>query len=186
HQIWSMQLAGGVIGPWAGSMAEGIVDGSRAQAELAQPSGLALGPEGLTFADSESSGVREVSFGGDGAVHTHIGEGLFHFGDADGSGKEVRLQHPLDVAWVGDELYVADTFNHKIKRVYPKTKTVSTICGGHGYADGPLAEARFDEPGGLCPGPDRTLIVADTNNHQIRIIDLEAKRVRTLDLKLDG
>ena len=190
HQIWTLQLESGLLGPWAGSMAEGIVDGPRRQAELAQPSGLALGPNGLTFADSESSAVRQVSFDNQSGVSTYIGKGLFAFGDADGEREQARLQHPMDVAWVpgadGEpELYVADTFNHKIKRTDPQQRRLTTLCGGLGDADGPLAAARFYEPAGLCPGPGRSLIVADTNNHRIRIVDLDAQDVRTVRLELD-
>ena len=64
HQIWRMELGhpDAPIATWAGSRAEGIVDGPRVRAELAQPSGLAVSPDGLTFADSESSGVRQVGW----------------------------------------------------------------------------------------------------------------------------
>ena len=185
HQIWALDPDSGVIEPWAGSMAEGIVDGPRASAELAQPSGLSVGEAGIVFADSESSAVRELSFGDDGAVRTILGTGLFDFGDRDGVGAEAKLQHLLDVAWAGDDLYVADSFNHKIKRVYSQMQSVTTLCGGQGYRDGALAEALFNEPGGLCAGPGRSLIVADTNNHQIRLIDLDAETVRTVALTFD-
>ena len=184
HQIWSMPANGKDVGPWAGSMAENIVDGPRAEAELAQPSGLAGGPDGLTFADSESSGVREVGFGDDGRVSTFIGRGLFKFGDVDGERATAMLQHPLDVAWVGNELFVADTFNHKIKRVYPQMQQVTTVTGGLGDADGPLLEARFNEPGGLCAGPGSSLIVADTNNHRIRLVDLDSGEVSTIPIEV--
>ena len=40
---------------------------------------------------------------------------LFDFGDVDGTGRDVRLQHPLGVAWSDGKLYVADTYNNKIK-----------------------------------------------------------------------
>lgn len=186
HQLWSMPLDARSVEPWAGSLAEGIVDGPRGQAELAQPSGLAVGPNGITFADSESSGVREAGFGAEGRVQTFAGRGLFHFGDEDGAIEVAKLQHPLDVAWVDDELYVADTFNHKIKRVYPAMRNVTTLCGGQGDADGALPEARFDEPGGLCAGPGRSLIVADTNNHRIRVVDLATQQVRTVPLAIEG
>lgn len=41
---------------------------------------------------------------------------LFAFGDTDGKGREVRLQHPLGVAWSEKDrvLYVADSYNHKV------------------------------------------------------------------------
>lgn len=193
HQIWRLPLGdragdGSYVGPWGGSGREGIVDGPRMQAELAQVSGLAPGPSGLAFADSESSGVREVSWDPNGAVRTFIGKtgngGLFHFGDEDGGRSVARLQHPLDVARVGDDLYVADTFNHKIKQVYPQTEQVKTLVGGHGAALGSFAELQLDEPGGLTNGPGRSLLVADTNNHRIVHLDLETGQGQEIVLKL--
>jgi len=184
HQIWAMELCSDEIGPWAGTIAEGLVDGPRDRAELAQPSGLSLGADTLTFADSESSAVRQAELGPGGRVDTVTGTGLFDFGDRDGDAASARLQHPLDVAWLDDELYVADSFNHKIKRIYPFTRSVKTLCGGEGYADGTLAEARFREPGGLCRGPGRSLIVADSSNHVVRQVDLARGSVRTVPLQL--
>lgn len=192
HQIWRMPLGdhagdGSYVGPWGGSGREGIVDGPRMQSELAQVSGLAPGPTGLAFADSESSGVREISWDPDGRTTTFIGKtgqgGLFHFGDADGGRSVAKLQHPLDVARVGDELYVADTFNHKVKQVYALTENVNTLVGGHGAALGNFSEVQFDEPGGLTNGPGRSLLVADTNNHRIVQLDLESRQGTEIVLK---
>ena len=186
HQLWRLDLEAGTIRPWAGSMREGIEDGPRPEAELAQPSGVSAGSEGVAFADSESNAVRVAGFGEDGRVETLIGSGLFDFGDADGGEGVARLQHPLDVEWLDDELYVVDTFNHKIKQVFPLTQQVKTICGGLGEADGSLETARFNEPGGICAGPGWSLIVADTNNHAVRVLDLASGRVRTVELALDA
>ena len=192
HQIWRMPLGdhageGSYVGPWGGSGREGIVDGPRMQSELAQVSGLAPGPSGLAFADSESSGVREISWDPDGRTTTFIGKtgqgGLFHFGDEDGGRAVAKLQHPLDVARVGDDLYVADTFNHKIKQVYPLTENVNTLVGGHGDALGTFSELQLDEPGGLTNGPGRSLLVADTNNHRIVHLDLETRQGKEIVLK---
>ena len=193
HQIWRLPLGSNAgersyVGPWGGSGREGIVDGPRMQAELAQVSGLAPGPSGLAFADSESSGVREVTWESNGVVKTYIGKtgqgGLFHFGDEDGGRAQARLQHPLDVARVGDDLYVADTFNHKIKQVFPLTESVSTLVGGHGDALGGFSGLQLDEPGGLASGPGRSLLVADTNNHRIVMLDLAARQGREITLEL--
>ena len=186
HQLWALDLRAGTIGPWAGSMREGIVDGALAEAELAQPSGLSIGGGGVAFADSESNAVRLAGFGEGGRVQTLIGSGLFDFGDADGGEGVARLQHPLDVSWVGEELYVVDTFNHKLKQVFPLTRQVKTLCGALGEADGSLGEAGFNEPGGICAGPGRSLIVADTNNHAVRVVDLTSGTVRTVTLGLDA
>ena len=62
-------------------------------------------------------------------VHSIVGEGLFEFGDVDGRGKEVRLQHCLGIAYADGKLYVADTYNNKIKVCDPKTRDVKTLVG---------------------------------------------------------
>ena len=68
----------------------------------------------------------------------------------------------------------------QIKVVDPATKRCTTLAGTgkSGLVDGPFERARFSEPGGLCLDPaGKTLFVADTNNHAIRILDLEKKLV---------
>jgi hypothetical protein len=115
-------------------------------------------------------------------VDTIVGVGLFGFGDIDGKGDEVRLQHCLGVAYGDGVLYVADSYNNKIKACDPKTRTVTALVGG-GPKQGGLSDdpARFDEPGGLALA-GRTLFIADTNNHAIRAFDLDAKTLRTLEI----
>ena len=183
HQIWKLDLAAGVAGPFSGNAAESDKDGAADQAELAQPSGLALDTDGnLYFADSESSSIR-VSSTVDGRVDTVVGaeNGLFDFGDVDGTGTEVRLQHPLGVAWTDAGLFIADTYNSKIKVVDPAERTATTLFGGEaGFADG--AEPLFYEPGGL-DYLGGTLFVADTNNHVVRLIDIDTGEASTLILK---
>ena len=87
------------------------------------------------------------------------------------------------MARVGDELYVADTFNHKIKQVFPLTENVNTLVGGHGATLGNFSELQLDEPGGLTNGPGKSLLVADTNNHRIVHLDLETRQGREIILK---
>ncbi|KAG9463529.1 hypothetical protein GDO78_021557, partial [Eleutherodactylus coqui] len=111
---------------------------------------------------------------------------LFSFGDVDGAGINAKLQHPLGVSWdqKGGILYIVDSYNHKIKTVDPKSKSCVTLAGTGqpGNILGPhFTEATFNEPGGLCAGADgRLLYVADTNNHQIKVLDLETKTVSVL------
>ncbi len=181
HQIWRFDVAKGTIGHWAGSGYENIQDGTLLQARFAQPSGLATDGQHLFVADSEVSGLRSISLNAaDHRVSTIVGLGLFKFGDIDGIGPAVRLQHCLGLAFGDGKLYVADTYNNKIKVCDPKTKKVQTLVGTHdrGRGDQP---PRFNEPGGLALLGE-TLYVADTNNHQIRAVDLSTKEVRTLDL----
>ncbi|HVJ79695.1 MAG TPA: thioredoxin-like domain-containing protein [Planctomycetia bacterium] len=185
HQIWSMPLAKpDAIGPFAGNGRENIADGARAEAEFAQPSGLSTDGEWLYVADSETSSVRAIGLKKD-VVRTLIGVGLFEFGDKDGvPGAEpdkARLQHALGVAFDPKRktVWIADTYNNKIKSIDPQGRAVKTLLGGKaGKTDDPPA---FDEPGGLSLDGDK-LYLADTNNGLIRVVDLESKKVATVAL----
>ena len=183
HQIWAASLEEGWVNPLIGSAREGTLNTAFELAELAQPSGLALTEDNqLVFADSESSAIRlgdllagetELVVGGD--------ESLFEFGDIDGVGNEARLQHPLGVAVDGDLLYVADTYNSKIKRVTLSSNSIESWIGGDaGWQDGP--SPAFNEPGGIDLDGG-TLYVADTNNHVVRIVDATSGATSTLVLK---
>jgi len=183
HQLWAMPLGGDSIHPHTGSGREALEDGPRREASLNQPSGLATDGALLYVADSEASAVRVVDPRPGGTVRTIVGEGLFEFGDEDGAGPAVRLQHPLGVAWHDGALLVADTYNHKIKRLDPATAACRTFsgAGAPGLADGPAARARFAEPSGLAVARER-LWVADTNNHAVRVVDLGDGSVTTRPL----
>jgi thiol-disulfide isomerase/thioredoxin len=180
HQIWKLDLNAKTVGPWAGSGLENITDGDRDSAAFAQPSGLATDGTFLYVADSEVSGIRRVALKGD-RVETVVGVNLFGFGDVDGVGERVRLQHCLGLAYGDGKLYVADSYNNKIKVCDPKARAVKSLVGDvkGGSTDDP---PRFDEPGGLSLA-NGLLYVADTNNHAVRVIDLNGgNQVRTLDL----
>lgn len=169
--------------PFIGNGFEGIRDGAPTEAWLAQPSGLAISDGYLYFADSETSAIRIANLQ-TGFVQTLIGVGLFDFGDRDGVGQAVRLQHPLGVCYHDGILYIADTYNHKIKRLYPKMRVCQTFVGTGrpGHKDGASFEAQFDEPSGISYA-DGKLFVADTNNHSIKVIDLQRAIVKTLKIE---
>lgn len=185
HQIWSFNLALEKIGPFAGTGREVRADGPAHAASFAQPSGLALLGETLYVADSEISSVRSISLDQFPTVSTVCGSGeLFGFGDRDGTGASVLLQHPIGIAADDEYLYIADTYNHKVKRVHPSSGLCETLFG-----DGepertselvpgkPLSRASphrpcFFEPEGIAV-MDGVLLVADTNNHRVISIELE-------------
>jgi DNA-binding beta-propeller fold protein YncE len=179
HQIWTLDLAKETILPFAGDGRENIRDGTVGEARFAQPSGLTTDGKTLWVADSEVSAIRSVPLDGSGEVTTLVGEGLFEFGDNDGTGPAVRLQHALGVAYHSGLLYVADTYNSKIKVLDPVKRTCTTFLG---EPAGWLGDALFNEPGGLSFAGD-TLYVADTNSHRIRVVDVKAKTVKTLTLQ---
>jgi streptogramin lyase len=82
----------------------------------------------------------------------------------------VRLQHPLGLAARDRRVYIADTYNHKIKLLEPSSGKVSTFAAG------------FHEPGGVSIAGN-TLFVADTNNHAIRTVDLSTREATTLPIQ---
>jgi thiol-disulfide isomerase/thioredoxin len=169
HQLWTLDLSSARLDSFAGSGGESVLNGPRASAELAQPSGLAIGDAGrIYFADSESSSIRWADPGAEGEVGLLAGSanGLFDFGLVDGNGSDARFQHPLGVVHVDGLLFVADTYNSALRVIDLASGAVTTLAGGdQGWADGP--EPRFSEPGGLSFASGY-LYVADTNNHVIR------------------
>ena len=172
HQLWVVDLLHDRAYPYAGTGEEGRRDGAVNEAAFAQPSGLAVdGASGVLYvADAESNTIREVMLPPVNTVRTLAGGDLFKFGDEDGIGDAVRLQHPLGVAVHQGRVYIADTYNHKIKRLDPASGRVETVATG------------FHEPGGLSVAGN-TLFVADTNNHAIRKVDLQSFSVSTLALE---
>ncbi|KAF9412305.1 hypothetical protein HW555_009143 [Spodoptera exigua] len=148
-------------------------------AAFAQPSGLTLrmgtSPE-IFIADSESSSIRRLALT-TGQVSTLCGGdrnplNLFAFGDVDDTGIEAKFQHPLGVAYCESSktLYVADTYNHKIKKVEVGPQKVTTLNPTMIETTDP---ALFNEPSGLSITADgKYLYIADTNNHGIKILNL--------------
>lgn len=182
HQIWVLNTAAGQLDRFAGTGREALHDDTLQRCALAQTSGLSFVDGNLYFADSETSSIRVARIAED-RVETIVGEGLFDFGDIDGRGSEVRLQHCLGVAYHDGMLYAADSYNNKIKLIDPRVRSSQTFLGTGeaGLQDGPGMQARFWEPGGLWASDGR-LYVADTNNHAIRVADVQTAAVSTLEI----
>jgi thiol-disulfide isomerase/thioredoxin len=193
HQIWCFDPKTNRIGPIAGNGREDIVDGpllpqeplALGSSSFAQPSGLASDGRWLYVADSEGSSIRAVPSDPKQLVRTvvgtaHLPQGrLFVFGDTEGALDETQLQHVLDVEYHDGNLFVADAYNNKIKRIDLAGRIATTLAGTGrpGKREDP---PEFDEPAGLSYAADK-LYVADTNNHVVRVIHLkEANRVTTL------
>lgn len=199
HQIWKIDLDG--PSPFAarnfsGTGYERNQNGPNgATSSWAQPSGLTTVPGGgaLLVADSESSSIRRLDLATGGASGCVGGDplfsdNLFRFGDADGVGTAALLQHPLGLAAASDgKIYVADSYNHKLKVLDPSTCSITTLIGtgSAGFEDGILKEARLSEPGGLVVSPfsGGKVFIADTNNSSIRMFDPEKKTLSTLRLE---
>ena len=180
HQLWVYNIEARTLSVLAGSGREAIDDGPYPMNSLSQPSGLSASDEKLYFVDSETSSLRILEAR---RVRTLLGTGLFDFGFKDGVQGHARLQHPLGVFANHTGIYVADSYNHALRRYDPKTGKIETLTGGNkrGYRDGKLKSSLFNEPGGLIK-IGSALYVADTNNNQIRVVDLQKKATSTLKL----
>jgi len=146
---------------------EGYADATGAAAAFHTPSGMAIDRAGnLYVADTGNNAIRKVTPAG--VVSTVAGGSGAGF--ADGQGKAALFNGPLAVAVdKAGNLYVADTYNDRIRRISPDGM-VSTLAGGEapGFADGPGALARFDTPSALVLDKAGNLYVADTVNGAVR------------------
>ncbi|MEZ4707929.1 MAG: alkyl hydroperoxide reductase [Caldilineaceae bacterium] len=186
HQIWLLTFEAGepkALALFAGAGAEALIDGPRDEAAFNQPSDLVFDMGHLFVADSEASAIRAISLDSDPQVMTLVGQGLFEFGDVDGVGADVRLQHPTGLTTYNGLLYIADSYNHKIKTLDPTSGATHTLIGTGepGVEDGPFGQASLYEPEGLAV-VDGRLYIADTNNHIIRVTDLKTRELFTLYL----
>jgi len=199
HIAWVCVVIGGGCGDdviWeviAGTGAAGHKDGPAALSHFNAPTGVAASraERAVFVADTGSSRIRviglvEAHSGGcsseilPGKVTTAAGSG--EVGWTDGPATTARFNRPEGVAVVaqdagpngaqpGYRLVIADTMNHRI-RYLTADGTVGTLTGGdRGFADGPLTDARFDEPAGIAVGSQGRIYVADRQNHRIRVID---------------
>jgi sugar lactone lactonase YvrE len=137
HQIWQLNLDTNILQATVGDGREAMLNATLADSELAQPSGLYFTDGQLYFADSESSTVRVADLADD-SVETIAGttdNNLFDFGDIDGELGVSRLQHALGVTGSPDGLiYIADTYNSKIKVVDENFETQTLHGSGVGLS----------------------------------------------------
>ncbi|HSD51381.1 MAG TPA: thioredoxin-like domain-containing protein [Candidatus Methylomirabilis sp.] len=182
HQVWALDPAGARLELVCGTGREALVDGSREDAAMNQPSGITHDGSLLYVADSEASAIRSIDPRPGGRIRTLVGVGLFEFGDRDGTGNGVRLQHPLGVVALEGRIYITDTYNHKVKVLYPSLQRVETLFGTGRPSTASGERPEFFEPGGLTAAPGR-LYIADTNHHRLCVADLTTGSVTALTLQ---
>jgi DNA-binding beta-propeller fold protein YncE len=172
HQIWTLSLVTNTLEIFAGCGEEGLVDGASWNACFAQPSALSIIGQTLYVVDSGSSAIRSIDLNTR-HVTTLVGRGLFDFGDTDGIGPDASFQYPLDIKadQTRKSLWVADTYNNKIRKIRVENKLVSSYRIKH-----PL-----NEPGGLAFSGN-TLYIANTNRHEIVRVNLHSGTTESLNV----
>ena len=158
-----------------GNKFEALRDGKPDECQLAQPSGLTHLDDVIYFVDAESSSLRKIQKG---RVHTLVGEGLYTYGDSDKD--EILLQHPqaLCAGIIGDgcgggRLFIADTFNNKVKAYFPDDGSIRTLLEG------------LNEPSGISK-KGCELYIANSNAHEIVVFDLSKMERRAMVFRFEG
>ena len=168
--------AAGVITTVAGDGTAGFSGdgGAAAAARLSFPYGVALDAAGnLYIADRGNSRIRMVDTAG--VITTVAGDGTRGFGGDGGPAVEARLFSPYGVALdAAGNLYIADTWNHRIRKV-DAAGVITTVAGdgmrGSDGDGGPATAARLGFPTGVALDAAGNLYIADQNDNSIRKVD---------------
>jgi DNA-binding beta-propeller fold protein YncE len=182
HAIWMLDLERETVERLAGTSREGLVDGGLREAAFVHPSGLALAGDTLYVADSGSSAIRALDLR-ERRVRTLVGAEQLVPGDRMGTGVKPRPSQDLAVALLEGKLLVADSSNHELKVLDPRTRQLDTFLGDGepGAEDG--SQPHFREPSGLALLSGK-LFVADMGDHSVHVVDLADKTVTTLELRM--
>ncbi|MEY3895087.1 MAG: hypothetical protein RLZZ214_606, partial [Verrucomicrobiota bacterium] len=179
----------GVVTTVAGTGNLGRVNGTAASATFWNPAAIALDPSGnLYVAESTGNAVRKIT--AEGVVSNLAGGGPSPYstltGTTDGPGASALFSGPRGIGWhPSGDLIVADTNNHRIRRIRPDG-VVSTIAGSSaGFAEGAGESALFNVPWSLAVDAAGVTYVADSSNRRIRRITGGARPIIQLDAVTD-
>jgi DNA-binding beta-propeller fold protein YncE len=170
--------AGGVIRTIAGTNQRGYSGdgGSAVSASFDQPRATAVGPDGTVYiADTFNHRVRRVGAGGD--VVTLAGTGQAAFSGDGGPAGTATLHWPHGVAVdsAGASLYIADSANHRVRKVDLGSGVITTVAGGaaSGFAGdgGQATAALLQGPKAVYAAPGGDLYIADSGNERVRRVD---------------
>ncbi len=164
--------ATGAVTTLAGSSSnQGYRDATGTSAWFNTPADLAVDSQGVVYvADTGNSVIRRIA--PDGTVTTFAGA-AGQRGSADGAAGVARFNQPGGIVVdASGTLYVADTFNHTIRKISAggAVSTYAGVPGVSGIDDGVGTAALFNQPGGLALDSAGKLYVADTGNNSIRVI----------------
>ena len=169
---------GAIVSTLAGSGGGAFLDGQGTLASFLVPCGVAMDGSGNVYvADNGNNRIRKISLSGDvttlaGGININMhGERIGGF--IDGQGTSAKFNYPNGVAVDGSgNVYVADTGNHRIRKITP-SGSVTTLAGlVSGWGDGQGRAATFNSPYGVSVDGSGNVYVADSINHRVRKITI--------------
>jgi sugar lactone lactonase YvrE len=178
RMIRKVVIASGTVTTLAGTSA--YADGIGTATSFNYPQGVTTDGANLYVTDSSNHTIRKIVIA-TGVVTTLAGTPATP-GFTDGSGPAAGFKYPFGITTDGTNLYVADSWNHTIRKVVIVTGAVTTLAGTPGTpgsADGIGAAAGFNSPGGITTD-GTSIYVADSNNYLVRKIVIASGAVTTL------
>ena len=186
HRVRKVDAATGIISHVAGTgQARYSGDGGPAShAALNEPTGLAVNDQSLFIADQSNNRVRKVDLA-TGVISTVAGDGTAAYSGDQVPATQASLAGPSGVALDPDGvLYVADTFNSRIRSVDPTTGQIATVAGDGGTYryQGPEEpnSPSISRPAAIAVGGDGRVYLTDSDSHLIRVWDGRANRISRL------
>ena len=180
----------GVVTTFAGSGASTSVDGTGTGATFNAPAGIAIdNANNIYVTETLGNVIRKISPAGE--VTTIAGTGSS--GNVDNTGVLASFNKPIGIAvdGTGTNLYVADSLNHKIRKIVISSGVVTTLAGSGtatgsttlaiGSSGGTGGTATFNTPRAVVlDSTGANLYVADTYSHIIKKIDTSTQNVTVL------
>jgi sugar lactone lactonase YvrE len=194
HKLRALDPASGLVWVMCGRGAGYRGDGGPAvNALFNQPDSLVVAPDGAIYiADQRNFRIRKISAGTAPVVSTVVGSGTAGFSGDGGPPLAAQLRfeaggnpEPSGAVTLDADgrLYIADSLNHRIRRVDFTADRIETVAGtgeaGAAGDGGPAVAAQLNNPRDIEIGPDGALYIADTENHRIRVVDLAAGTIQT-------
>jgi hypothetical protein len=196
HKVRQLEPQSNRVTVLVGSGAGAVGDGGAARmALLNQPKSVVADPAGNVFVtDSRNKRIRRID-AASGTIVTVAGNGKLGFGGDGGPPLQASFNMQEDnenpepggsIAYDPAEgaLYLADTYNHRVRKVDLALQVVTTVAGsgtrGFGGDGGPATGAALNGPRDVEVGPDGRLYIADTDNHRIRVLDRRTGIITTV------
>ncbi|MFN7925993.1 MAG: SMP-30/gluconolactonase/LRE family protein [Bryobacteraceae bacterium] len=158
--------------------------GPGAQAQINNPYGLVVGPDGaLYFCDIDNHAVRRLDLKTKN-ITTVAGSGKKGYSGDGGPATKAELNQPYEVRFdKAGNMYFVEMPNHVVRRVDKKTRIITTLAGtgqpGFGGDGGPAAKAQMRQPHSIAFDPQGRMMICDIGNHRVRRIDMKTGVIET-------